>query len=266
MKDIKKKWLYSFTCESEVDGKVVKKEYALLKPNRSMKESGEIFYSSEVSRFAKAGVLPRAAWSTILSNSGGSISESEREEYGKMIIDFRDKSLEVQRLITKGSGSLTAEETESLSRLSLELEGIKNSIQAFESDQANIFENTAEAKARNKAIMWWTLFIAYEKTEAGDYKEVIPGASYTEKLDAYDTLEEESSDKFKLEALSRIVYFVALWFLGRASTEEEFKIFDKQLKSGNADMSKDDSEIINSDTSHKKTDEDEGFIPEKLGE
>ena len=96
MEKYNKNWLYEFEIKNDKDET---KKFAILKPNRKLKEEGELFYSSEVSRFAKAGVLPKAAWNTILSNGGGSISEKDREVYGNLLIDFRDKSFELQSIL-----------------------------------------------------------------------------------------------------------------------------------------------------------------------
>ena len=63
------KWYYEFSVTDKTGAQT--KKYAILKPNRKIREDGELFFASETSRFAKAGVLPRAAWNTILSNEIG---------------------------------------------------------------------------------------------------------------------------------------------------------------------------------------------------
>jgi hypothetical protein len=264
-----KKWLYKFSHTGEINGEKVTKNFAILKPGRKLREAGDIFYSSEVSRFAKAGVLPRAAWNTILSNGGGSISDSDRENYGKLLVEFRNKSLDTQRLILKGVGSLTEEEKKELEVISAELEEIKNSIQAFEADQVNIFENTAESKARNKAILWWTCNLAYQQGDNNSFSVLMPGESFEKQLDWYDSLEQESSDQFTMDVLSRIVYLIALWFMGKASKDEDFKLYDPSISKAAGDNLPDaeDGEINKDDKgSASNSDTDESFIPEKLGE
>lgn len=267
MSEKTKKWLYEFDHESTIDGKIIKKSFSILKPGRQMKEDGDIFYSSEVSRFAKAGVLPKAAWGTILSNSGGTISDSDREDYGRLLIEFRNKSLEVQRFLTKGIGALSPEEKREFDDLSVELEGIRSEVQAFEAEQVNIFENTAEYKARNRAILWWTFNLAYQKNEDGSFSSVIPADSFNKKLEYYDELEEGSSNQYILEVMSRMVYFVTLWFLGRASKPEDFNLYDKEISQN---LPVDNiSSVENTET--KKTSEvedadEDSFIPEKISE
>ena len=103
---INRNWMYKFEIVNKINkdnGETVEEKikFALLKPNRKLKEDGELFYAKEVSRFAKAGVLPKAAWGTILSNGGGSISEQEREVYGELLLKFRDGSFELQSILIK---------------------------------------------------------------------------------------------------------------------------------------------------------------------
>jgi hypothetical protein len=219
----KNNFLFNFEAKSK-DGNI--KKYAILKPTRRMREEGELFYSVEVSKFAKAGILPKAAWNTILSNGGGSISDKEREIYGTLLIDFRDKSFELQSILIKNSSERTEEENKRSDNLLQELEDIKQQIQAFESSQISIFENTAEAKARNKSILWWVLNLSYENIN-DKYEPIFEGDSFNSKLELYDVFEEDYEKyEFILGVLRRFTYLITLWFLGRAEKEADFKYFD----------------------------------------
>jgi len=226
MEKYNKNWLYEFEVKND---KNEIKTFSILKPNRRMKEEGELFYSTEVSRFAKAGVLPKAAWNTILSNGGGSISEQERELYGTLLISFRDKSFELQTILIKNFSDRTEEQKKRSDALINELEDIKNEIQSFEASQISIFENTAESKARNRSILWWVLHLSYEIID-NQPKIIFDQPNFEQKLDAYDLLEDTSeTNRFILDVLRRLTYLITLWFLGRAGTLEEFKSYDESL-------------------------------------
>ena len=173
-----KKWYYEFSYNNKETNKETK--YAILKPNRRIREDGELFFASETSRFAKAGVLPKAAWNTILSNGGGSISENDRESYGKLLLKYRDLSFEMQAVLIKSDGARTEGENKRLDEIIVELEEIKKDIQSFEAEQINIFENTAEAKSRNRTILWWVLQLAY-RVEDGKYLPFFEGDSFNDK-------------------------------------------------------------------------------------
>jgi hypothetical protein len=220
------KWLYEFEVEDAAT-KVINK-FGLLYPNRRLREDGELFYAAETSRFARAGVLPKAAWNTILSNGGGSISDKERELYGNLLIKFRDISFELQSILIKSEKERTEAEKKRSDELIDDLEEIRRQIQGFESSQIAIFENTAEAKARNRTILWWVLNIAYQKSGDENYKQVFKGETFSDKLDTYDLIEEsEKEDGMILGAIRRLTYLATVWFLGKAETLEDFKEYDK---------------------------------------
>jgi hypothetical protein len=228
-----KKWHYQFQANKKInneDGTSTTQSvnFAILKPNRRMREDGELFFASETSRYAKAGVLPKAAWNTILSNGGGSISDDQREEYGKLLIQFRDKSFELQSLLIKSDGDRSKEEQSRLDDLTKDMEDIRKQIQSFESAQINIFENTAEAKARNRAILWWVTNLAYQEID-GNYVPFFNEETFEQKLDKYDEIEQADDDGFMMGVLRKITYLITLWFLGRAEKPEDFEQFSLAL-------------------------------------
>ena len=229
-----KNWLYNFNAKNFInkdDGSQIEENYnfAILKPNRRLREDGELFYAAETSRFAKAGVLPKAAWGTILSNGGGSISEKERELYGNLLIKFRDLSFELQSILIKNDEDRSSVEKKRSNEIIEELEITRKDIQAFEASQIEIFENTAEAKARNKTILWWILNLLYKK-DKDNYIQFFEGETYEEKLNFYDSLEEdEDKNRFLLGIIRRATYLITLWFLGKADKNEDFEFFDKNF-------------------------------------
>jgi hypothetical protein len=220
--DGSKKWYYEFNSTNK-DSKETK--YAILKPNRRLREDGELFFASETSRFAKAGVLPKAAWNTILSNGGGSISESEREDYGKLLVNYRDRSFELQSILIKSEGTRTEQDNKRIDEILVEIEEIKRNIQGFEAEQINIFENTAEAKSRNRTILWWVLQLAHKQDE-NKYIPFFTGETFNDKLDNYDIIEEEANVELS-DIIKRFTYLITLWFLGRIDTAADFQAFDK---------------------------------------
>lgn len=225
-------WFYEFEGKEKVNkdnGETITniKKFAILKPNRRLREDGELFYASETSRFAKAGVLPKAAWGTILSNGGGSISEKEREIYGNLLLEFRNSSFDLQSILIKPESDRTEQEKSKSQDLIEKLEEIRKEIQSFESSQLSIFENTAEAKARNRTILWWVLFLAYSKNDQNEYTPVFEGDTFEEKLGAYDFYEDDQKeDSFILGIIRRFTYLITLWFLGRIESVDDFKQFD----------------------------------------
>lgn len=225
-------WFYEFEGKEKINkdnGETITniKKFAILKPNRKLREDGELFYASETSRFAKAGVLPKAAWGTILSNGGGSISEKEREIYGNLLLEFRNYSFDLQSILIKPESDRTTQEKTKSEELIQKLEEIRKEIQSFESSQLSIFENTAEAKARNRAILWWVLQLSYTQNEQNEYTPIFNGDTFEEKLGSYDFYEDnQDEDSFILGIIRRFTYLITLWFLGRIDSGDDFKQFD----------------------------------------
>lgn len=266
MEKINKNWLYEFEAEESItkdSGEVVKnnRKFAILKPNRRLREDGELFYAAETSRFAKAGVLPRAAWNTILSNGGGSISDKEREVYGELLLKFRDASLELQSILFKTEDQRSEVEKTRANELTEDLDNIRKEIQAFESSQIAIFENTAEAKARNRTILWWVLNLAHEKVN-DQYEQIVKGESFDDKLDSYDNLE-NTNNEFMLSVLRRLTYLITVWFLGKAETGEEFKYFDNVNNKGKEENEKED-DIEKVDITKNEAEKNEAEIKENV--
>lgn len=219
------KWLYTFTHKDNLG---VSHNFGFLKPNRRLKEDGEVFFAAEVSRYAKAGVLPKAAWGTILSNSGGIISDEERERYGQLLLEFQELSSSIQKILSVDEKDQTEEILKELKEKTDRINDIRSDIQSFESSQISIFENTAEAKARNKTILWWVLNLVCKINEDGSYSNVCTGKTFNDKLEQYDLIEDaETNDNYLENVLKRSAYLITLWFLGRIDSKNDFALYDQ---------------------------------------
>jgi len=219
MQDKKLKFHYQF---DDLDGES-KREFGIVKMSRKQKELCDLFFSSTVSKYIKAGILPRAAYKVTLENSGGTISDSEKQENVDYRTQLFDLSLDLGDKQIKPEADRSSEEQKQIEELRGEMKIIQEKIISFESEQFMIYENTAEAKARNRTIIWLLLNLSYEKI-GEKYENIFKGKDLEEKLDEYDDLED---NKFLIKVLSRIHYLLMLWFLGRIESDEDFVEFDK---------------------------------------
>ena len=116
-----------------------------------------------------------------------------------------------------------------------ELSDLRRELADIENAQSNIFDQTAENRAKNQTIMWWVLRLSHWK-EFGhkDTEEFFGKGNYEEKLEKYDDYEEDE-DEFLGEAIRKLAYFVSFWYMGRATSQEEFKavedLYDTENKS-----------------------------------
>jgi len=208
-----KKWLYSFRASNE-DGD--KKRFYILKPDRYMRQAGEVEYARQLAMFVKAGLLPKAAWSTILDNSGGTISIQEADTYSNARKLFFEYSIRLGKLNQKDDK--TPEDINEIVKLDGLIEECQQKMQSFELEQIYIFENTAEAKARNATIQWWLVHISYDENG----KKFFEGNSVNEQLDWYDSLDPEK-ESFTIKVAQRFNYLITLWFLNRVADWKDFK-------------------------------------------
>lgn len=214
----KKKWLYSFIVKDDAG---VSYRFFIKNPSRTQKQNGEIEYAKQLAKFVKAGLLPKAAWSTILENLGGTVSDADAEQYSAAKRLFFEVGIRLNEL--NQLAELSEEQKDEKIDLEIQIDEAKKRIQSFELEQIYIFENTAEAKARNATINWWMTELAY-KDESTPF---FVGQSLDEKLDWYEDLDEnDAAQKISLKAGQRFSYFISLWFLNRISSFEDFESAD----------------------------------------
>lgn len=206
--------------------KKIKKDVALKiiikRPNRSLFDEAELFYGVKISEGIKAGLLTRALLAKRINNDGGVFSNEEQIEYSGSYVKLFELQNEFQRISAIDKNARTPEDIERFASLMKEIEEVREKIQNFEITQSNLFEQTAENRARNKTIIWWLLNLSYFQDENGEIKPLFGEGTYFEKLRVYDRIEEEDLE-FEKKAIQKLVYLISFWYMGRASTEEEFE-------------------------------------------
>ncbi len=263
----KNKWLYQFKINREVDKKVTEKqkddkgqeievtktvtetvpiEFSLKKPNRKLYDNAELFYGVKMSEGIKAGLLTRNLLSKRYEDDGGAFSENEKQRYSEIYMEIYAKESEYQRLQT----NLDNKPQELKERISqdilLEISELRRELIEIENSQANIFDQTAENRAKNQTIMWWVLELSHWK-EYGRESEThfFEGENFDEKLETYDEFE-ESDDPFLNEAIKKLAFFVSFWYMGRATTQEEFQAVE-ELYDGQNETEEDVPEVEESE-------------------
>lgn len=248
------KWLYTFTINKKVDKKVTEKQkgekgedieitttvkesvpisFSLKKPNRKLYDKAELFYGVKMSEGIKAGLLTRSLLAKRYDDDGGAFSESEKQRYSELYALIYNKENEYQRLqvnLDNKDQELKEALGESLLK---ELAALRRQLIEIENSQSNIFDQTAENRAKNQTIMWWVLNLSHWKEHGHeDAKPFFKGAEHDERLESYDEYE-DSSDDFLNEAIRKLAFFVSFWYMGRVSSEEDFKAVENLYKEQN---------------------------------
>ena len=256
-----KKWLYSFTINREIEtekkskstndeGKeveIIEKikekapvEFSIQKPYRKLYDDAELFYGVKMSEGIKAGLLTRNLLAKRYEDDGGAFSETEKQRYSELYLAIYNKEEEYQRLQL----NLDNKPQELKDRLSqdllFELADLRRELAEIENSQSNIFDQTAENRAKNQTIMWWVLKLSHWKEfEHKNHEPFFPGESFDEKLEVYDSYEEDD-DVFLGEGIRKLAYFVSFWYMGRATSKEEFKTVEELYNSQNQDDEEDE--------------------------
>lgn len=219
----KEKYLYYFTAKDE-QGK--ERKFGLLKPSRRMKEDGELFFASKLSQFISAGILPKIVWQKTFKDSGGIVSNVDQKEYGDLFVEYSEYRNLLEDLSTKKDSEKNEEEKQKASFYEAQVVRIRKRMQELEMDQVNAFEYTAEAKARNRTIVWWAANLAVEEDAVSGINALLGDGDIDEKLDIYDSIVE--NDKFLSDCFSRLNYLVTVWYLGSASDFKDFEQLDAE--------------------------------------
>tara|TARA_Y100001938_G_scaffold149973_1_gene238984 strand:+ start:2168 stop:3211 length:1044 start_codon:yes stop_codon:yes gene_type:complete len=244
------RWLYKFSINKEVEKeesttskndkgeditvtKTVTTEepvhFGIRKPTRKMFDGGELFYGVTLSQGIKSGLLTKAQLSKRYDNDGGVLSEPDKEKYAQLYLELFELENELQRAQLNLEKASESKKKEELSSILEKMNEVRMQVQEFESAQSNIFDQTAENRARNKTIMWWVLHLAHTTDEKGEALSPFFGeGDYDERLENYD-LKEEDGDLHIIEAMRKFAYFISYWYNGQANTEEEFANIDKAL-------------------------------------
>ncbi len=216
------------TVKKSVKKKVQQKVF-IKKPGRSLYDEAELFYGVKLSEGIKAGLLTRQLLSKRFSNDGGVLSETEKDKYASLYLKAYDSQTQLDRLSLVSEDKRSQEEKEKISSLIIEGAFLRDELTKFELGQASLFEQTAENRARNKTILWWTLNLSHLEDEAGKITPVFEGENYEERLGKYDDLE-ENGDDFSDQLSKKLLYYVSFWYVGRAQTQEDFQSLIKETE------------------------------------
>ena len=246
------KELYSFPLEREEEveketsrkdkktGDIIKKikkvkekiPYAirLKRPSRRELEEAELEYSVEMSKCVKKGILTRAMLFKKYSDTGGMYTDDESRDYGEIYRKLLTLQNEYVRMdsIDKPTDS----QKEKLEKIKDDLAESKKKLVELESNMHSLFDHTADTKAQNKLLLWYTLMLTHIQGESDEAPvPYFKGDTFEEKTkDYYD--KEDNSDEFYQEIVKKVTTILAFWFFNQASKPEEFNSLIEQMEKG----------------------------------
>jgi len=202
----------------------------LKRPSRRELEEAELEYSVEMSRCVKRGILTKAMLYKKYSDTGGVWSEDDAKDYGKRYREIFDSQNEYARLET--IDKKTEKQEKKLEDLKDRLAETKRQIVEAESAMQSLFDHTADTKAQNRLLLWYTLMLTHVQGEDDDDPSLyFKGESFEEKIEDYYLKEDEPSD-FYLALVQKVTTILAFWFFNQASTPDEFNKLIEAVEKG----------------------------------
>ena len=202
----------------------------LKRPSRRELEEAELEYSVEMSKCVKKGILTRAMLFKKYSDTGGMYTDDESENYGKIYKDLLTLQNEYVRMDSVEKP--TEKQKEKLEKIKDDLAVSKKKLVEFESNMHSLFDHTADTKAQNKLLLWYTLMLTHVQSESDEAPvPYFAGDDFEAKTkDYYD--KEDSSDEFYQEIVKKVTTILAFWFFNQASKPEEFNNLIEQMEKG----------------------------------
>ena len=246
------KELYSFSLDREEEveketsrkdkktGDVIKKikkvrekvpyTIRLKRPSRRELEEAELEYSVEMSKCVKKGILTRAMLFKKYSDTGGMYTDDESENYGKIYKDLLTLQNEYVRMDSVEKP--TEKQKEKIEKIKDDLASSKKKLVELESNMHSLFDHTADTKAQNKLLLWYTLMLTHVQSESDEAPvPYFEGDTFEQKTkDYYD--KEDSSDEFYQEIVKKVTTILAFWFFNQASKPEEFNNLIEEMEKG----------------------------------
>lgn len=218
--------------------KKVKKEtptrIVIKRPTRRQTEKADLQFTIKMSELMKLGVLSRAMITKKYADTGGVLTDIEAQyltslykRLGEKQVEFVDLSVAAQTLSEDGK--------KKLGEVTTEINLIRKEIAQKESEYSHIFQHSADMKAVNHVILWYSLMLTYVEEqkdgEAPVYTPYFKGDTFEEKLEDYYTKEEEF-DTLYLQVRQKLAYFISFWYNGAIATRDDFVKLEKDIDAG----------------------------------
>ena len=246
------KELYSFTIDEEKEVEKVSKrknkktgeettvtkkakekvpvQVKIKRPSRRDLEEAELEYSVEMSRCVKKGILTKAMLYKKYSDTGGVWSEDDAKDYGRLYKEIFDIQNEYVRLETVDKK--TEKQKERVESLKEELSVKKRKIIDSETSMQSLFDHTADTKAQNRLLLWYTLMLTHVQYEEDENaKPYFIGDDFDQRIEDYYIKEDENSDFYGL-LIQKVSTILAFWFFNQASSPEEFNKLIEDVEKG----------------------------------
>lgn len=220
--------IYSFDIKTkDEEGKALGNfRVELRKPTRTILSEADMFYSIQLSKYIKLGLLTAEQLAKRQVDVGGTFSEDQQKHYSQLQSLIAEKQEMFLRLMAMKE--LSPDEEERKKKLYEDMALLRSQVMDYEYIKNQVYEHTANSKARNDVVLWLALNLASvgEIIEGKDpeMKPMFVGETHETRKLKLDEME-DNEDKILLESFSQIIKAVTVWYwMGISDREELAKV------------------------------------------
>jgi len=255
------KFLYEFSVDKEVEKKVEEKKtdengqeitvtrtekvvepikFSILKPTRRLYDSAEIFLAKTISDYIKEGLMPITLIAKRFGNDGGVLTEKEAEHIEKLQKDLEDQQKrlvdmkldgtpEKDATIKEKTEEEKAQDSDKRTSILIEMLSTQSEIDRLRNSYISLYENTAEMKARKKAIEWWITQMSY--TSGENPVEFFQESNFEKRYEKYVNIL-DGDDEFNKRVANKFSFLISTWFSAgnNSLTLDDFKSADQHFE------------------------------------
>lgn len=208
--------------ETVIQNKTVKTpvKFVVKKPTRRLADEAEVFYSVELSKAIKMGIVTKAMLIKKYADNGGALSEEESKDLLKSLKKLNDLENEYKLVVT----TKDKKKEERQKELELEISTLRRDMINLESSIQSVYQHTADAKAERETLLWYVINLSKVEGEDGELKDWFNGFDYEEKLEDFYT-KYELEEGFDFEVVAKLSKIIGYWFYAQDSSKENIDKF-----------------------------------------
>lgn len=198
-------------------------EVFLKRWSRREQEEMQTVYQKEFHRCISEGIntekmLDRA----LMDANSGYISKADQERLFTLTKIKADKSLEYYNKKLSG---------ENVDQIYKDILDIEKEVYEIKSTFKSIYDQSAEAIASRKLLIWAVLHMTFLK-DGEKFNYVFPGPTFISKWEAYCNMDDNKEDyDFELKCFDKSYIFLQKFLSGEAETKEDFEDIERQIDS-----------------------------------
>ena len=211
--------------ETIISNKTVKVpvKFVIEKPTRRMADDAEVYYSVQLSKAIKMGIVTKAMLVKKYADNGGALSDDESKELLQSLKKLNDMETEFQLIKALDD----PKEKDKADKLELKINSLRRDLVNLETSLQTVYQHTADAKAERETLLWYVINLSKVVNKDDENESFFSGVDFEEKLeDFYAKYEEE--DGFYYDAVIKLSKIVGYWFFSQDATSDDIDKFVKQ--------------------------------------